>query len=72
MSPGLSAALGFSTLGTSSGAELGPQPALIHVETPNFGKIHACSAIHATMRPIKKRSSIEFAPVVLVMSRTGR
>lgn len=47
-------------------AELGRQLALIHVETPNRGRIHACSAIHRARKPRTKSSdSMLFPPVFM-------
>jgi hypothetical protein len=39
-------------------AELGRQLWLIHVDTPNRGKIHACSANQSTRNPMINRISI--------------
>jgi hypothetical protein len=47
-------------------AELGRQLALIHVETPNRGRIHACRAIHRARKPrMKSSDSMLFPPVFI-------
>ena len=50
-----------------STAELGRHAGLIHVETPNRGKIQACRANQATMKPMAKRISMFEDPCFYVV-----
>jgi hypothetical protein len=52
-------------------AELGLQAPLIHVDTPNRGKIQACSAIHPSTNKAATSSSIFVAPFRFIRESVG-